>query len=261
MRSGEGGNASLRPWGTVLVFEDPNCVRCECTFILILAPLPTADSCEVSSKNVIASERTELDYMLAPAYQEKFALFSSELALDAYVSQCKTINYKPPPAGCGHNQTKAGDWSTRNPRGQVGMTPGCYAEISKDSEARDPYGPIDPKTNRSIWTWKSEKELKASKWVGRSEKIYPGSGYNITIPMDPTKARDTIEFLDMENWMDLATRAVFVDLLVYNPNVGLVSLVKLSFEFRPTQVLAAGCICTTPCISHQLVTDLCACWQ
>lgn len=189
---------------------------------------------------MIAHGRTKLDYTLSPAYQKKFDLFSPELALDAYVSQCKSIDYKPPPTGCGHSQTKAGDWSAQNARGQVGMTPGCYAEISKNSEARDPYGPIDPKTNKSIFTWESEKNLRASKCVGRSQVIYPGSGYNITIPMDPTKARDTIEFLDTENWMDLATRAVFIDLLVYNPNVALVSLVKLSFEFRPAQVLACG---------------------
>ena len=226
----------------------------------------------MSSKYIIASDRTELDYRLAPAYQTKYDLYSSKLAPDAYISKCKEIDYKPPPMGCGHVQKWAGDWSARNPRGQVGTMPGCYADFSKDSEAKDPYGPIDPRTNMSIWTWKSAKQLKASKWVGRSEVVYPGSGYNITIPMDPEEARKAIEFLDKEQWMDLATRAVFVDVLVYNPNVGFVSLVKLSFEFRPAQVRACRhwncffdaslveytCRCSAMC-ARMLAAVVCAC--
>jgi hypothetical protein len=93
----------------------------------------------------------------------------------------------------------------------------------------------------SIWTWRTAKELKSNGWIGRSDVIYPGSGYNITIPMHPEKARDTIKFLHDNKWLDLATRAVLIDLLVYNPNVGYVSLVKLSFEFRPGQVTPVEC--------------------
>ena len=113
---------------------------------------------------------------------------------------------------------------------------GCYADFSKDAEARDPFGPIDPKTNMSTWIWRPAKELKSNAWVGRSGVVYPGSGYQTSIPIDPKEARKTLQALDENNWLDLATRAVFIDLLIYNPNVGYVSLVKLSFEFRPGQV-------------------------
>ena len=90
--------------------------------------------------------------------------------------------------------------------------------------------------------------------------------------MDPEEARKAIEFLDKEQWMDLATRAVFVDVLVYNPNVGFVSLVKLSFEFRPAQVRACRhwncffdaslveytCRCSAMC-ARMLAAVVCAC--
>ncbi len=197
-----------------------------------------SDSCEVSSKPVIASTLTEFDYRLGAKYVEDHNLYSNMLALDAYVSQCKEINYQPPPAGCGHIQKKPGDWDFRkdqSSRGQVGLTPGCYAEINSKTEARDPYGPIDPLTNMSMWTWLSEKEMRMSPSIGKSGTVYPGSGYLTKLPMDPEAARESIKFLDVNQWMDLSTRAVIVDLLVFNPNMGYVSLCQLYFEYRAAQ--------------------------
>eukprot|EP00277_Geminigera_cryophila_P013696 CAMPEP_0179454308 /NCGR_PEP_ID=MMETSP0799-20121207/38170_1 /TAXON_ID=46947 /ORGANISM="Geminigera cryophila, Strain CCMP2564" /LENGTH=458 /DNA_ID=CAMNT_0021252053 /DNA_START=324 /DNA_END=1699 /DNA_ORIENTATION=+ len=87
----------------------------------------------------------------------------------------------------------------------------------------------------SMWTWESAKDLKMDSWVGRSSVKYPGSGYFVKLPMDPEIARDEVKFLADNDWLDLGTRAVFIDMLVYNPNVGYISLIKLSFEFRPGQ--------------------------
>lgn len=69
-----------------------------------------SDSCLVSSKPVISTKRTKFDYVLPEAYVNLHNLYSPMLALDAYVSQCREVNFKPPPPGCGHNQSKPGDW-------------------------------------------------------------------------------------------------------------------------------------------------------
>lgn len=105
----------------------------------------------------------------------------------------------------------------------VGRVPGCYAELNKKSMAKEPYGPIDSKTNMSMWKWFTAKELKMDSWVGRSDVRYPGSGYNITLSMDPVQARKDIQFLEENKWMDLATRAVFIDALVRMSEVRVVT--------------------------------------
>jgi hypothetical protein len=84
--------------------------------------------------------------------------------------------------------------------------------------AKEPYGPIDPRNNMSMWKWNTAENLKADSWVGRSGVVYPGSGYNVTLAMDPEQARKDLKFLDENRWMDLATRAVFVELLVTRVN-------------------------------------------
>ena len=197
-----------------------------------------SDSCEVTPAKQIAKDRTELNYRLSDLYVEQNHLFSPKLGLDAYVSPCKEIDFEPPPSGCGTIQTEAvldSKCETTQTCGQVGLVPGCYADFNNKSQATDPYGPLDPTTRKSKWMWKSAQDLKSNPWVGRSNVVYPGSGYRVTVSMNPEQAREDVKYLEDNQWLDLATRALFIDLLLYNPNHGFVSLAKLSFEFRPGQ--------------------------
>ena len=41
-------------------------------------------------------------------------------------------------------------------KGLQGLTPGCYTEINSKTEDRVPYGPNEPVTKMSMWTWVSE---------------------------------------------------------------------------------------------------------
>ena len=45
--------------------------------------------------------------------------------------------------------------------------------------------------------------------------------------MDLAEAKAQIAHLRANNWLDLQTRAVFIDLFVYNANTNLVTLVKV----------------------------------
>ena len=56
----------------------------------------------------------------------------------------------------------------------------------------------------------------------------------MTIPPGAEAARAFLKELQEERFLDLGTRAVFVDFVVYSPNVDFISQVKLAFEFRPT---------------------------
>ena len=95
----------------------------------------------------------------------------------------------------------------------------------------EPYGPLNPISQLPVWKWYSAKEMMEGSYSGRSGTSYPGSGYNITLPLDYSGALTTLYDLKDNNWIDLQTRAVFVDFIVYNANVGLLTLIKVAVEF------------------------------
>jgi len=61
---------------------------------------------------------------------------------------------------------------------------------------------------------------------------YPGSGYVLTIPRDYAEAVKQLEFYKQNNWIDIATRVVFIDLLLYNPNLKILSQVPMTVTGR-----------------------------
>jgi hypothetical protein len=101
----------------------------------------------------------------------------------------------------------------------------------------------DSNTSRNIggaFKWASSRDLGENTYVGRwGEQVlgrwagvtFPGSGYAQVLPRGEGDARVILQKLRDADWLDLATRAAFVDLTVYNPNSGLVSLIKLACEF------------------------------
>lgn len=95
----------------------------------------------------------------------------------------------------------------------------------------EPFGPTDPVTKLPIWKWRSAQEMMEGTYTGRSGISYPGSGFNITIPLDYSDALQKLYFLKDNKWIDLQTRAVFIDFLVYNANVRLLTLIKVAVEF------------------------------
>ena len=62
---------------------------------------------------------------------------------------------------------------------------------------------------------------------------YPGGGYVIDLKNN-TDAVDKIAMLQRHGWIDLKTRALFVDFSFYNPNVNLFLVCRIVFEFLPS---------------------------
>jgi hypothetical protein len=103
-------------------------------------------------------------------------------------------------------------------RARVG---GCFAplkntgNLSGDSnEDTADYGPYVNDSARPIFQWYSAESLQQDVFVGRSWDRYPGSGYNVTIPRDFGEAQRLLTFYKDNNWIDIQTRAVFIDLVI-----------------------------------------------
>ena len=62
---------------------------------------------------------------------------------------------------------------------------------------------------------------------------YPGGGYVIDLH-NATDAMEKIAMLQRHGWIDLKTRALFVDFSFYNPNVDLFLVCRIVFEFLPS---------------------------
>lgn len=60
--------------------------------------------------------------------------------------------------------------------------------------------------------------------------MYPGAGYSVVLPTHPSEFNDLVAELMNARWLDLGTRVVFIDLLLYNPASKLVLEVKVVFE-------------------------------
>ena len=82
-----------------------------------------------------------------------------------------------------------------------------------------------------IWTYMSEKELDGTSFNGEISE-YGGGGYTQVLPLTPNEAKDVIQYLKDNLWIDRATRAVFVDFTVYNANINLFCVVRYGGHTR-----------------------------
>lgn len=92
--------------------------------------------------------------------------------------------------------------------------------------------------NISWFSYQSYKELgESSLSFGGAYGSYPGGGYVIDIHSQPDGRRllETLQF--RHNWLDLKTRALFVDFAFYNPNVDLFLITRCVMEFLPSGVV------------------------
>jgi hypothetical protein len=107
----------------------------------------------------------------------------------------------------------------------------CYAPFTTKVMDSSPFGPINPSSGLAEWKWYSANEMNEGSYTGRSWTVYPGSGYNVTLPLNYNAALEKLHYLKTNNWIDLQTRAVFLDFIAYNANLKLITLIKVAIEF------------------------------
>ncbi|KAG9330149.1 hypothetical protein JZ751_027170 [Albula glossodonta] len=122
--------------------------------------------------------------------------------------------------------------------------PDCHAPYSWEVEDMDSYGPgwnhtnipPDPSPNASLasltpspWQYQSQGKLRAH-LVWGSLVLYRGGGFVADLGPDRESARSTLQHLFDSTWLDMFTRAVFVEFTVYNANVNLFCIVTIILE-------------------------------
>ena len=71
----------------------------------------------------------------------------------------------------------------------------------------------------------SEKELDGTSFDGEISS-YGGGGFTQVLPLSGSEAKEIIQYLKDNLWIDRATRAVFIDFTVYNANINLFCVVR-----------------------------------
>ncbi|XP_039674212.1 polycystic kidney disease protein 1-like 2 [Perca fluviatilis] len=117
------------------------------------------------------------------------------------------------------------------------FVPDCQAAYSWEVEDMGSYGPgwsqsakdnISMSTN-SPWTYQTQAQLRAHAVWG-TLALYRGGGFVTELGPDSQNASSTLEYLFRNTWLDIYTRAIFVEFTVYNANVNLFCIVTLFLE-------------------------------
>ncbi|XP_034549878.1 polycystic kidney disease protein 1-like 2 [Notolabrus celidotus] len=119
----------------------------------------------------------------------------------------------------------------------LGIVPNCNAPYSWEAEDMGSY---DPGWNHSVgdnssisisspWKYQTQSQLRAYPFWGKLE-LYRGGGFVVELGPDLQNASSTLEYLFRNKWLDMYTRAIFVEFSVYNANVNLFCIVTLLLE-------------------------------
>eukprot|EP01002_Notosolenus_urceolatus_P000756 NODE_118_length_2739_cov_24.345353_g94_i0.p1 GENE.NODE_118_length_2739_cov_24.345353_g94_i0~~NODE_118_length_2739_cov_24.345353_g94_i0.p1 ORF type:complete len:890 (+),score=261.86 NODE_118_length_2739_cov_24.345353_g94_i0:163-2670(+) len=115
----------------------------------------------------------------------------------------------------------------------------CWAAYDMSIERTEAFGPPqDPQR----YKWQSSEELcgsQASDYCsasvfGKKGEGYSGNGYVIDLPVNQSAAMQNISQLQADRWIDFETRAVIIDLSVFNVQVRQFAALQLVVEFWPT---------------------------
>uniref|UniRef100_A0A8C7KXB5 Polycystic kidney disease 1 like 2a n=1 Tax=Oncorhynchus kisutch TaxID=8019 RepID=A0A8C7KXB5_ONCKI len=115
--------------------------------------------------------------------------------------------------------------------------PDCHAPYSWEVEDMGSYGPgwnrsaseNTSKTLHSPWQYQTQAKLRAQPTWG-SVVLYRGGGFVVDLGPESQNASSTLQYLFDNTWLDMFTRAVFVEFTVYNANVNLFCTVTLMLE-------------------------------
>ncbi|KAK6750642.1 hypothetical protein RB195_002551 [Necator americanus] len=113
----------------------------------------------------------------------------------------------------------------------------CSADISSSNEDHTsqyaaswtPYVEIQGKEPLEEYRYKSAEELQSTPAEGLLH-VYPGGGYTVLLKGAPIDIILNLDRLQRENWIDMNTRAIFVELSMYNAQVNYFSVIQLMIE-------------------------------
>lgn len=123
------------------------------------------------------------------------------------------------------------------------MIPGCHDWYSWGKEDKGRYEPSwlpiknesehEPSKYYKSWEYQTSDQLDTYPFAG-SITAYRGGGYVGDMGKDPKKSEALLSHLYQNKWLDEQTRAVFLEVTVYNAQVNLFAIMNFVVEFLPT---------------------------
>ncbi|XP_028289475.1 polycystic kidney disease protein 1-like 2 [Parambassis ranga] len=119
----------------------------------------------------------------------------------------------------------------------LNLVPDCHAPYSWEVEDMVSYQPgwnssvrdDNSSSTPSPWRYQTQAELRAHPVWGKMV-IYRGGGFVAELGPNFQNSSSTLGYLFRNKWLDVYTRAVFVEFTVYNANVNLFCIVTLLLE-------------------------------
>jgi len=128
----------------------------------------------------------------------------------------------------------------------------CYEAYAESLENKQPFGQKD---NHTGWYYQSESDLDGSSHWGLLT-TYSGAGYVEDMTRNKTESEAIINYLFDNRWIVRGTRVVFIDFTVYNANINLFCVIRLTVEFPPTGgAIPHATLRTVKLIRYVTVTD------
>eukprot|EP00697_Spironema_sp_BW2_P011280 gnl/Spiro4/26930_TR13396_c0_g1_i1.p1 gnl/Spiro4/26930_TR13396_c0_g1~~gnl/Spiro4/26930_TR13396_c0_g1_i1.p1 ORF type:complete len:815 (-),score=193.80 gnl/Spiro4/26930_TR13396_c0_g1_i1:118-2562(-) len=119
---------------------------------------------------------------------------------------------------------------------QIHLNASCYDFYSEFTKATAPFGPA---SNTSKYQYTPDTGTLLGYW-GEFTWFYGSGAYVSDIPLDPQVYYQTVSSMQADNWIDVATRLVKVNLFFANANLGNVMLAEFAFEISPGMSVRAS---------------------
>lgn len=116
------------------------------------------------------------------------------------------------------------------------IIPTCYDSYSMFTESKEPFGIYEDRPELmedSAFYYQSADKLDTSSYSGIMA-TYGGGGYVKNLASTREETEEILENLKSNLWLDRGTRAVILDLTIYNGNINMFTQLKLVTEFPPT---------------------------
>jgi hypothetical protein len=85
---------------------------------------------------------------------------------------------------------------------------------------------------QDAFKWKSTSETREFFIFPGILGSYPGSGYVLDFAESSVERTQQLSNLQESHWIDIKTRAVFLDMAFYNPNTDMFVTIRMLFEFH-----------------------------
>ena len=110
----------------------------------------------------------------------------------------------------------------------------CYPEFSVANEVKASFRSFEWEGWNGTSTSRERKQLFTSETIFKSYRSYPSPAYSVVLsPTNWTSSISMLSHLEKVHYIDVHTRVLFVDILVYNPTLDYLANCRMVVQFTP----------------------------